>query len=380
MTSSSWYLTDCSDLPPSHCKLSSDKRKSLYKQSTQTFTINKDSNANGLPISNLKSNLSNQSLSDEIKTIASYLIFMSFFFFPFFYIIYLLYLIYNLQLKYFIIASSIYTFLAMYPIKCNISTLQNEYIYSLIKYCSFRMAYNTDTYNHMLTNSKNLIFMNVPHGVLPLCNIIASLITPDLFNGKNEVGTTASIMFHLPGLRNIASHLGYQSVSKQSIKNVLLNWKRSVFINGDGISGIFIGRSDMKTYKDSEVIYLKNRKGISKIALQCGCSVVPTYGFGNTDVMDCWFDKYGILKTISKKLRTSLIILYGRWYLPIPKRVSLYYVVGPIVKSKYHNTPINNPTQKQIDEYHEELLNAIRDLFEQHKQIYGWNHKRLVFV
>ena len=75
-----------------------------------------------------------------------------------------------------------------------------------------------------------------------------------------------------------------------------------------------------------------------------------------------------------------MIILYGRFYLWIPNRIPLYNVIGPIVKNKYMNKPIEKPTNIQIDEYHEEILKATKLLFDQHKAIYGWKDKQLVIV
>jgi hypothetical protein len=50
-----------------------------------------------------------------------------------------------------------------------------------------------------------------------------------------------------------------------------------------------------------EVLYLKNRKGFIKLALQEGVDVIPTYLFGYTTVLSVI--KTGILANLSRKVR-----------------------------------------------------------------------------
>ncbi len=89
---------------------------------------------------------------------------------------------------------------------------------------------------------------------------------------------------------------------------------------------------------------------------------------------------FAICKYLSKKLRMSFILFYGRWFLPIAKKEPLYFVLGSIIKNKFAGNPIENPSQKMIDNYHSRLLHGIRDLFDKHKGLYGWEKKELVFV
>jgi hypothetical protein len=41
---------------------------------------------------------------------------------------------------------------------------------------------------------------------------------------------------------------------------------------------------------------------------------------------------------------------------------------------------IAEPTQADIDKYHKQLLQNYKNLFEQHKEAYGWADKELQFV
>ena len=371
-----------SQLENTHCYLPDKERSALYEKLTVKFCIESDENnnfvVNGLSSPNIGSITTYQSLREQIETIIYYFIITAFFFVPIIFLIYTLYLLYLSYYYQVIINIMIYSFLSFYPIEENKSILLNKWVFNQLKYFSYRLCCSDDTNKFMLNKHSNLIFMNIPHGALPLTTVISPLIMTQIWNGNEPIATAASIIFYIPIIRNFAYWFGAKSVSKSSMKYILLNLKRCVGIVSDGISGIFV----QKLYDNSkEVVLLKHRKGIAKLALQCGVEgVVCCYGFGNCQVFKCWFDSYGVLRSLSKMLRLSLIILYGRWYLWIPKRIALYNVIGPIVKNKYANNPIKNPSQQQIDQYHKEILNATKLLFNQHKQIYGWKDKELIFV
>ena len=77
-----------------------------------------------------------------------------------------------------------------------------------------------------------------------------------------------------------------------------------------------------------EVVKLKHRKGIAKLALRTGHPIVPAYSIGNTAAFSAWFDPFGLLERISRAVQASLFIYWGRFFLPAPKQVRLTYVRG----------------------------------------------------
>merc|ERR1712176_1430925 len=126
---------------------------------------------------------------------------------------------------------------------------------------------------------------------------------------------------------------------------------------------------------DEENLLLKNRKGVAKLALQTGCPVVPAYGFGNTALFTAHTDPFGIMQWLSRKLKMSIILFSGRYGSLCPPRVPLYYVIGPLIELPNGGVPVPQPTQQQIDEYHEKILLCLKTLFDAHKSFYGWQHK-----
>lgn len=70
----------------------------------------------------------------------------------------------------------------------------------------------------------------------------------------------------------------------------------------------------------------------------------------------------------------ALILFWGRFFLPIPYRVPILGTMAkPIRVPKKEN-----PTQEEIDQVHQELLDAMIKMFDQYKGAYGWENKKLV--
>ena len=58
------------------------------------------------------------------------------------------------------------------------------------------------------------------------------------------------------------------------------------------------------------------------------------------------------------------------------RRVPVCVAIGePVICPK-----IESPTQADIDKYHGLLLDAYKEVFDAHKEAYGWKHKTLQFV
>ena len=104
-------------------------------------------------------------------------------------------------------------------------------------------------------------------------------------------------------------------------KNILkyrLNLGENILLDADGISGMF----SLSNNKNEECIELKNRKGVSKLALETGCHIIPCYGFGNTIVYKPVYDPWGFMKKLSKRLKIGLIGISGRWGFTTKKKKS----------------------------------------------------------
>lgn len=120
------------------------------------------------------------------------------------------------------------------------------------------------------------------------------------------------------------------------------------------------------------------RKGIVKLALRAGAPIVPVYGFGHTSLWTVVVDPFGICEKLSQMMGASVTPFFGRWFwfLGPPRRVPITVCLGePIECPK-----IEEPTQDQINLYHQKMLDGYQQVFETHKAAYGWDDRTLKFV
>jgi hypothetical protein len=108
--------------------------------------------------------------------------------------------------------------------------------------------------------------------------------------------------------------------------------------------------------------------------MQHGATVVPCFLFGNTKTLNTWYDSFGIAKRVSRKLGFGTILLWGRFFLPIMMRKPIVGVLGRHIKCP----KVENPTRPEVAKYHAEFVEGIIEIFETHKEAYGWGHKKLI--
>jgi len=251
---------------------------------------------------------------------------------------------------------------------------RNQYVFTernTTKYMSTTFVWPKSM--HLSNNNKDtpVLFCIVPHGVAPF-GITAYPVWSKLWNSNLCRWTTAPVVLKIPIVGYLLSKIGYIPAKAPSILEALTKRDENVGIILDGIAGMFHQSATHET------AYLKQRKGIVKIALKAGVPLVPVYGFGHTAAYTVLVDPFGILQRLSNALQTSLTPFLGRWgwLLGPPRRVPTTVCLGnPVICPK-----IDDPTQEQINQYHEQLLENYRQVFEQHKAAYGWKEKTLKFV
>ena len=216
-----------------------------------------------------------------------------------------------------------------------------------------------------------VIFANFPHGTYP----IASFLTLGLAGSPEEgmppgdtVGVAASILLHLPVLRQIKLWCGFIPASRPCVE-AALGAGRCVGVVPEGVAGIFV-RSDARHER-----ILTAHKGFVKLALRQGGSsgggggdedggssgrgggredvprpppgptpIMPVFVFGQSRV----FSFAGSAR-LSRRLRASVGIWWGRWGLPcLPRPEHLVVAVGRPVRLPPPATP-GHPTQAEID-------------------------------
>jgi 2-acylglycerol O-acyltransferase 2 len=176
--------------------------------------------------------------------------------------------------------------------------------------------------------------------------------------------------------------LGFCSANKNTMK-LRLETESIVLIPGGAAEALHAHRGILK-------LYLKNRKGFVRLALETNTKLIPVIGFGENDIFDTLYSYPGsagapsgsikpassspspvehanlIWKLQQRFMRTmsfSLPILTSI----IPKRTSLHVVVGAPVKFSSTN----------VDECHAVYLENLRKLYDDNKAKYGHEHVEL---
>ena len=80
---------------------------------------------------------------------------------------------------------------------------------------------------------------------------------------------------------------------------------RTVGISSGGVAEVF----ETNSKDGTETIILSNRKGLVKLALRHGADIVPCFLYGNTAALSVWYDPFGVMRAISRKVREGR----GRW-------------------------------------------------------------------
>eukprot|EP00322_Chrysochromulina_rotalis_P018503 CAMPEP_0115839044 /NCGR_PEP_ID=MMETSP0287-20121206/6050_1 /TAXON_ID=412157 /ORGANISM="Chrysochromulina rotalis, Strain UIO044" /LENGTH=390 /DNA_ID=CAMNT_0003292607 /DNA_START=8 /DNA_END=1180 /DNA_ORIENTATION=- len=236
-------------------------------------------------------------------------------------------------------------------------------------YLSLRMLWPHSLHYPAFAKSP-LLFAVIPHGFAPL-GITAYPLWSKLFSDRLTRWTTAPFVLKLPlvgaGLRAI----GYLPAKAKAIEDTLSVKEQSVGVVLDGIAGMFQAGPVEKAW-------VRKRKGIVKIALRTGTPIVPVYAFGHTQLWRVVVDPFGILERLSIALDVSLVLGLGRFFWPLgpARRTPVLVACGdPIVCPK-----VESPSQEMIDKYHEKLVDGYRQVFDQHKEAFGWGHKELQIV
>lgn len=258
------------------------------------------------------------------------------------------------------------------------STLQSWMAVSILKYFSFRFIFEerppTQSLKTTSSSPRPQILVAPPHGVFPYGNCLAMLVWP-LLTGHHFVGLAANSALRVPVFKQILRSIGVVNADRVSARAALESFPHTIGISTGGVAEVFF------TNHDDECVVLRTRVGLIKLAIRTGADLVPCYLFGNTEVLQCWAGEgvpgaRWILERISRKVGFALILIFGRWGLPIPFRIPILGVMGKAIPTVH--LQCEEPTVAQITEVQDKLIADMQSLFDRYKGLYGWEDKRLV--
>ncbi|KAG2486331.1 hypothetical protein HYH03_015035 [Edaphochlamys debaryana] len=216
-------------------------------------------------------------------------------------------------------------------------------------------------FDEVLDSKKHYIFAEFPHGVFPMGPLLGATECQRMFPGFDIYGLAANVVFAVPFWRHFIAWLGSVPATSSHFKKVLSKGSVAVIVGG-------IAEMYLQCTKKEQVV-LKDRKGFVRVAVEQGCDggILPVYHFGNSSVLS--FGPQS-LQGLSRSLRAALGMLYGRWYLPVPRRREIYMCVGkPIPVTR---VPKDDPKfEAAVEEVHAKVVQGLAELYERHKEEYG---------
>lgn len=233
---------------------------------------------------------------------------------------------------------------------------------------------------HNLSPCRRYIIGYHPHGIISH-GAWSAFATNSLGFSEKFPGITNSLLtldsnFRLPFYRDWILAMGIRSVSKESIRNILS--KGGPYNDGRGRAvTIVIGgaRESLEAEPGTLRLILKSRKGFVKMALRTGADLVPAIGFGENDLYDQLSPRshpmvHKFQMIVLRLFKFTIPAVYGRGLLNydvglLPYRRPVNIVMGkPIKIQQPHGT---QPSQEDIDRYHDLYINEVERLFETYK-------------
>ena len=197
-----------------------------------------------------------------------------------------------------------------------------------------------------------------PHGIIPLHAVLWAAycdqymtdpITGDSLYG---FGAAADVVDRIPFVRNVMGWLSAGSASYGVLRDGLCRGKaaqvnrnnnrkpRHLFVLPGGIAEVFTSSPDR------DVINIKERRGLMRLALESNATIIPCYAFGATS----FFDQANIISSsaaerASRKYKVGLCMFYGALYCPIlPVRARVTMCFGePVEPAEANSNPDPDP-------------------------------------
>jgi len=224
--------------------------------------------------------------------------------------------------------------------------------------------------------SSLLICAMHPHGVIPIQAFLWMSFCGQYLPESYGFGAAADVAMRIPFLRQVLSW-GSAGSASRSVLYKGLSKGHNLFILPGGVAEIFSSKPRTHVVKAS-------RRGLMKLALQTGASLVPVYVFGGND----FYHQVGF-EGVSRAYQAAFTIFWGQYGLPVPFPCKCSMVLGdpivPVVGSMCEESSgekrtarkILEPTPEEIEDLLERYMDALRRLFDQYKAQAGYPNAEL---
>jgi len=205
----------------------------------------------------------------------------------------------------------------------------------LMRYFSYRIVLFENAAFDAITPS---ILSTSPHGVFPMGSVLTYWALEGLGHVK-ITPTAASSLLRSPLVRHWALNVG----------TIPANYDRLIYElkTGHNIAIVLGGIAEIFEF-DHPVAIISERTGFVRLAIESKARLIPSYIFGDRNLLACVKDPYGFLQWLSRKIRFPCTFFWGRHGLPIPRRRAITAVIGnPIDTSNLLEEDRGEATEQQ---------------------------------
>lgn len=234
---------------------------------------------------------------------------------------------------------------------------------------------NPDALVELSRLGKTPIFTLEPHHLLPFSAVAFHPALKRIPGYTNCCVLVSSAIFHVPFMRQVFSWAHGFSADKQTFRSLLKKKRSPVLIPG-GVHEVTLMDP---LHPNNLTLYLKNRKGFVKLALENGSPIVPAFAFHLDECYGFWLPRGKIYSNLARILGFAPVFFWGRYGIPlgIPKAKKVHVVVGSPIQIPNEG---NFVKEESIEIYHKLFLSELKGLYERYKHIEGYDNRTLCII
>lgn len=222
-----------------------------------------------------------------------------------------------------------------------------RYIYNY-----FDITYESED-GYVLPKGKSFVAGIHPHAILPVASMINVLSdVSDMHNtffGQSKIRClAASFCFYLPFYRDILTGGGIIDAARYNARAALEEGYSLALVPGGATEALYAmpGRSD---------VYIKNRKGFIKLAIETGSDLIPIYSFGETEAYGQLSSTFPWVQKVQKKFQKVFGISLPLLTNILPRRVKITSVAAKPIEVKKNENPSDAEVKEYLHKYIESL-------------------------